>query len=215
MIDVVRVRVALVVGLMLMVVSIGVVLTRSPTIVGGSDFTPLDEPFAETYRSTQACQGDEVMPKGTSALRLSLFARYGPPVTVKVLSGDRVVTRGMVKAGWIGEGPTVPVSPIRRNAFHVKVCFALGQMDGRLKVIGEPAGSTGVLTSDAGQQLGGRLRIEYLKPGDRSWLSQVSSVARRMGLGRWASGTWIVLLIFVMVASVVVGATWLTVRELQ
>jgi len=58
------------------------------------------------------------------------------------------------------------------------------------------------------------MRIEFLKPGKRSWLSSASSVARHMGLGRWIHGTWMVLLVIALLGAILLGASWLTVKEL-
>jgi hypothetical protein len=210
-----RVGVALAAGLALLAIAIGATLTRSPTTVAWTDSTPLRGPLAQTTHSELACQGGELLPRGTSAVRLSLFAIYGPRLTVRVLSGKRVLTSGVRDAGWTGEIVTVPVQPVRHRAAHVKLCFALGRTDEAISMVGAPASPTTAATAADGQRLPGRMRIEYMAPGPRSWWSLASWVARRMGLGRAAAGTWVVLLVMAAMTAVVAGASWLTVRELR
>src|SRR6202043_813748 len=60
------------------------------------------------------------------------------------------------------------------------------------------------------QTTGGRapmFRVEYLRPGHSSWWSLASSVARRMGLGHAAAGTWIVFLLIALMITVVTLAS--------
>jgi hypothetical protein len=57
------------------------------------------------------------------------------------------------------------------------------------------------------------LTIEYLRRGSSSWWSLALAVARRMGLGRAWAGTWIVLLVAIMMGSAIAIASWLTTRE--
>jgi hypothetical protein len=210
-----RVRLALAAGLALTAIAIGATLTRSPTTVAWTDSTPLVGPLAKTKHSARACQADETLPQGTSAVRISLFAIFGPRLTVKALSGKRVLTSGVRGSGWTGEVVTVPVRPVRHGASHVKLCFALGRTDEVVELTGSPTSPAEATTTGDGRRLPGRMRIEYVKPDRRSWWSLTSSVARRMGLGRAAAGTWVVLLVMAVMAVVVAGASWLTVRELR
>jgi len=209
-----RVRVALAAGLALMAIAVGATLTDSPPTVAWTDSTPLTEPLTQTMRSARVCQADEMLPRGTSAVRLSLFAIFGPRLTVKAYAGGRVLTSGVRDAGWTGEVVTVPVQPVRHGASHVKLCFALGRTSEVIGMIGGPASPGQARAVGDGQQLGGRMRIEYVKPGRRSWWSLAPSVARRMGLGHTAAGTWIVLLLLAVMAAVLAGASWLAVKEL-
>ena len=213
--DMGRVRVALVVALTLMTIVIGVTLTRSPPSVAGSDFTPLIGSFTQLNGGARACQTHEALPQGASAVRVSLYAGLGPRVTVKVLSGGRVLTSGVRGAGWRGESPTVPLRPVRQGASNVTLCFALGQTAEAVYLDGVGSSASDAVTSEGGQPLGGRMRIDYLKPGSRSWLSLAPSVARRAGLGHWPSGTWVTLFAVMLIAAVVAGALWLLVSELR
>lgn len=218
-----RVSLALAAGLALMAMAVGVTLTRSPPTVAWSDQTPLKGSFLKTAHSVQACQGNEMLPAGVSAVRLSLYDAYGPRVSVKVLAGGRVLTGGMRAAGWIGESPTVALRPVHQASPDTRICFSLGRPGGLVAIDGSRTSAAGGLVSTGGrgisttggQALGGRMRVEYLEPGRRSWLSLAPSVATRMGLGHWPAGTWTVLPLMAMVAAVIAGALWLAARELR
>jgi hypothetical protein len=209
-----RVRIALIVGLLLMAIAIAVTLTRSPPVVAGSDSTPLAGPIAESLISSSLCQSGETLPHGTTALRLSLYTIFGPEIKVRVLSGDRELTSGARSAGWTEEGPTVRVGKVNRTVSDVKVCVQIGRPLGQIVLYGSPAGSANSVVSGSGQPVGGRMRIEYLESGSHSWWSSASSVAKRIGLGRWPSGTWIVLLIIALALAVLVAAVRLALEAI-
>jgi len=63
--------------------------------------------------------------------------------------------------------------------------------------------------------LGGRMWIEYLRPGDRSWASLIPSIVRAIGLGRADPGTWIALLALSLMATVAALASCVAFRELR
>ncbi len=210
-----RARVALAAGLMLMLAAIGLTLTRSPLSVAWSDSTPLEGTFAEVVGGSQACQAHEELPQSASAVRLSLYAGLGPRVSVKVLSGDHVLTSGVRGAGWRGQSPTVPLLPVSQSASDVKLCFRVGRSEENVGLDGSAARpGEGTIAQD-GRSLGVKMRIEYLRGGNRSWLSLLPSVFRRAELGRWTAGAWIPLLVLLLVATMVSGAAWLTARELR
>lgn len=209
-----RASLALVVGLVLLAGLAAITVTSSPPVLAASDYTQLAGLFVETSDAGQACQPDEVLPAGISAIRPSLYATFGPRVAVSALSGGRVLTSGVRSSGWIGESPTIPVRPVRVGASRVTLCFTFGRATGVLSLYGDLASPARQTTAN-GHPLGGRMRVEYLKPGSRSWLSLATSVARHMGLGHWAAGTWIVFLVMGLMATVLAGASWLTVKELR
>jgi len=198
-----------------MAIAIGITLTRSPPTVAWTDYTPLNGTFTQLGGGARACQAHLILPSGASAVRLSLYAGLGPRVTVKVLSGNRVLTSGVREAGWRGESPTVPLRPVSYSVSHAKLCFALGRTTEAVAIDGLSPSPSESATFTSGRSVGGKMRIEYLEPGRRSWLSLASSVARHAGLGRWPAGTWIFLLVMMVVATIIVGASWLVVKELR
>jgi hypothetical protein len=211
-----RVRVALVAGLLVVAAAVAITLTRSPPVIAGSDFTPLAGVLAETSSNgALACQPAETLPQGTSAIRLSLYALVGPRLTVRVFSGNHILASGTREAGWIGQSPIVQLQPVSARTSPVKVCFTLGQSLGLVTLYGFNSAPAKAVTLEGGARLVGRLRIEYLKNGSHSWLSQALVIARHMGLGRWPTGSWIVLLELALMTGVLAGVSWLTVRELR
>jgi hypothetical protein len=152
------------------------------------------------------------VPEGTSAIRISIAADTGPKVTLTVLSGSQIVTQGERDAGWgVYENLTIPVKPVPRPISNARICLAFGPAIEPIEILG----SAVPVTAEGGRA--GRVvkfRVEYLRPGDATWWSMVSSVARRMGLGHAPSGTWIVFLLIGLMIAVSALAALLVLREL-
>ncbi len=70
-------------------------------------------------------------------------------------------------------------------------------------------------TVGGARPLPGRISVEYLHPGPRSWASLAVSVARRLGLGRAAAGTGNALLVLALALTVLTLSSWLVVRDLR
>jgi hypothetical protein len=209
----VAVKLVLAGGLAITAVAVGVTLSHSPLSVAATNGVPRASTIGETEVNTGACQADETLPAGTSAIRLGLAVTIGPQVLVKVLSGSRVIARGVRGTGWNGGALTVPLAKVDRTHSHVTVCFQLSRLTGRVSLLGMQTG-VALAARDGGQTLPGRMAIEYLRPGQR-WWSVAGSVIRHMGLGRAASGVWIVFPIAALTTAVIALASWLTIRELQ
>jgi hypothetical protein len=200
-------RIALAVGLALIAIAIAVRLARPPLVVAGTNSVPGETPIAVTRGSTSGCQEHEALPGGTTAIRLWISVNIGPRVSLTAFSGSRVVARGTRTAGWTGEFATIPIQRIPRTISPAKICFALGP--GLEKI-----GLLGARASNRASGEAPKMRIEYMRPGSRSWWSLASSVLRRMGLGRSPSGTWIALLPLLLMAAAAVLAAWLILRQL-
>jgi hypothetical protein len=207
------VQIALVAGLTLVVIAIGVALSRAPLGVAGTNSIPAHPPVGETRGNEQSCQQGGTVPQGTSVIRVSLSANVGPNVSLRVLFGSRVLTQGERGAGW-GEDETVSV-PVRRVSHTVHnalICTTVGPSIEYLQIRGTP---TRAASPKALGLRGVMLRMEYLRPGHKSWWSLASSVAHHMGLGHAASGTWIVFLVLALMLAVVALASRLALRELR
>jgi hypothetical protein len=208
------VKMTLGIGVAVLIAVCAYALTRSPPRVLRAGPKPSIY-FGGLYGDGGACQANEVLPAGVSAIRLSILAYVGARIRVTAYSGSRVLTKGSRGPEWTGTSVTVPVTPLSHSASHVKVCFEVSPNSESLFPRGREVPSSEALTGLNGEQLSGRLDIEYLGPGQGSWWSRVLTVARHMGLGRAFSGTWIVLLIAAMVAAVGILAGGLAVRELR
>ncbi len=208
------VKVALAAGLGVTAIAAGLTLTRAPATVAHSNSVPEEGVVASSAGGAHACQAGETLPRGTSAIRLALQAVVGPRVTVQALEDGRVVSQGTRGAGWTAGAVTVPVERPPRTVGEATVCFGLGRTRGPVSAYGVRTPAALALRRAVGSPFAGRMKIEYLRPGTSSWWSQVPAVARRMGLGHAAAGTWLALLAAVMALTVVALASWLVTREL-
>ncbi len=160
------------------------------------------------------CQSGEALPAGVSAVRIWLEAEIGPPVRVQVYSRGRLLSEGRRGAGWTASAVTVPVAALTHTASNVKVCFAAKPNSERLQLYGINTAARDAATTASGHPLAGRMTIEYMAPGSGSWFSRALVVARHMGVGRAISGTWLALLVAMLMAGVLVVATRTAWREL-
>lgn len=199
------VRVALAVGLALTVTAVGVAMSRSRLTLAGTNNVPTELPFSSVPGGSSGCQESGTLPQGTTAVRLSLGANLGPRVSLKVLSGSMLVTQGARQAGWgFAKTVTIPVARVSRTVPHARVCIALGADQEPVEIYG---------TYSEGETPA--YRVEYLRPGHRSWWSLASFVADRMGLGRAVSGTWIVFVVIALMIAVATLTSRLILREMQ
>lgn len=204
-------RVALAVGLAVAATAVGVVLSRSPLTVAGTNSIPANPAVASgAAEGSSLCQPSGTVPEGTTAIRISASANIGPRVTLKVLSGPLLITSGQRAAGWgVDETVTVPVKRVPRTIPAATICIAFGEGI-------EPVQINGARTT-AGARTGEglTLRVEYLRPRHSSWWSLAPSVASRMGLGHAPGGTWIVFLLMAIMITVAALASRLILRELR
>jgi hypothetical protein len=208
------VTIALAVALALMVVTIGGVLSRSPLTVAGTNAIAAErEVLVAPGGQTTSCEQAGTLPQGTSAIRVSLTANVGPMVRVSLLSGSRVLTRGERPAGWgLATHVVVPVRRVPHTVRNARICTTIGpraQLIAALGTLVQPTAAEVIPLQDV------RLRMEYLRRGPKSWWSLASSIAYHMGLGRAASGTWIVFLVLTLMIVVAILASRLTLRELR
>jgi hypothetical protein len=208
------VRIALAVGLGVSAAAVCVVLSESPLTVAATN-SAANEEIAATNRSSNACQTNERLPRGTVAIRLSLGAFTGPKVMVKALSDSRIVASGERGSGWDGQTVTIPVKAVSETISPATICFTIATLrDEEVAAFGKLTRQAIAAHAGNGKALPGRLKIEYLRRGRSSWLTLASSVARRMGLGRAWGGTWIVLLMLTLMLAAIVLASRLMIREL-
>jgi hypothetical protein len=209
------VRVALALGGTLLALALALTLAGSPASLAGTNGIREGAEVARTGRATSACQVGEVLPAGTSAVRLTLAAEIGPTVAVAASSGGRTITRGARGGGWTGASVTVPVQPVSRTVSGATLCFALGRPLEDVAIFGEKSPGANALSGPRGERLPGRIAVEYLRPGRASWLSQLSAIARRMGFGHAWGGAWIAFALLIAMASAVGLLAWVALGELR
>ena len=206
-------RAGLIVGLGLLAIALVLVLSGSPPTLAGTNGTHITNPnVGANAANTEICQGDELLPRGTSLVRLYSGAQtVGPRVNVRILSGSRLLASGSQPGGWTGATVTVPVTPSFDRALPVEVCLQHG-LATELEPLGGELTAPDRAATAAGKPLRGRFRIEYLRKGSRSWWSLALSTARRMGLGHAGSGGGLAVLAAAIMASALALASWLVLR---
>lgn len=209
-----RIVVVLSVGFILMAILLVVTLSGSPIAVAGVNTTS-EASIGALKTKAQVCQGGETLPAGTTGVRLRVFGFIGPRVTVRMLSHGSVIAHGEAGPGWTGSVVTVPVKPLPVERTGLTLCFGIFLNGYETTFLtGEPTTPARAATGPEGS-LGGRLRVEYMRPGHTSWLSIAPEVARRIGLGRGAAGTWWVLLGLAFMAGAIAVSSRLVLRELE
>jgi hypothetical protein len=201
------VGVALIAGLTALAVALGVVLSGRPLTLAGSNSVPANLAVSFITHAESSCEEGGTVPQGTRAIRVSLSANTGPEVTLKVFSGSTLVTEGEHDAGWgIDETVTVPVKRVAHTVHEAHVCTSVTNVVEPLQVNGSRARASGGAIAVL-------LRMEYLRPGRRSWLSLAPSAARAMGLDHAPRGAWGAYLVIALMLTVAVLASRLIVRE--
>ncbi len=208
-----RLKTALGVGLVGGLALLAFALSQSPVSVARTN-TAASTFVAAGKARVSACQPDEALPSGTSAIRLGVETFIGPRVAVEAVAGGHVIAHGERGSGWTAGAVTVPVHPLPVAKSGVELCFTLFLNGHETAIlVGEP--TTGARAARAGgRPLPGRVRVEYLRPGGSSWWSLIPRVARRMGLGHAWPGTWSVLLVLALMGGVALLCSRLILREL-
>jgi hypothetical protein len=198
---------ALAASLVVLTFAVGATLLRSPPTLAGSNGVQTALEFETVTGRFEGCQGNEVLPRHTTAVRLSLDSVLGPRIQVKVLVGKRVVTSGYRDAGWTAADVTIPLRPLARAISGAKLCF-------RFHAIDEGVGLVGQRTSGPVRPgtVAGVVKVEYLRPGGDSWWSLASSVAGNMSFGHAWSGGWIVPFLAVAMGAVLGIVAWMALR---
>lgn len=200
--------VALILGLGALILALAMTLSRTPEIVAGSNrIEAAGERFRIISGRFEGCQGNEVVPRHTTAIRLSLHAVLGPQIRVRVLQDKRRVSYGERGAGWTSGDVTVPIKLVNHTINGALICYEFTPKDESVDLIGQaPAANQ---TSGAASVL---LRIEYLKAGTRSWWSQIRSITSNMAPGRAWTGKWIALFLAAIMATILAVVCQLALR---
>lgn len=210
-----RVRIALAVTLALTAVAIGVVLSRSPLVVVGTNAVPAeaDVEFDNGPATSTACQLVGPIPRGTSAIRLAIEVRaVGPAIALTVLSASRVISEGHEPAGWASAtSATVAMRPLSRTIHDARVCIKIGPTAESFRARGAPLDPHATEVRSLREI---RLAMSYLRPGPKSWFSLASSVAAHMGLGNALGGPWIAYVVVALMVVVATLACLLALRDL-
>ncbi len=194
------VRGALAVGLAAIGVALALTLAQAPLVVGGTNSIAVSEALVATYGGVSACQENETIPAGTTAVRLWLQGNIKSRVHVRVLAGSQTVATGVQEGSQEGKVMTVPVGRVGQTLHHARVCFAIARAVQPLELLGGP------VPHPARGEPTEKMRIEYLHPGPHSWWSLIGPVARRLGIGRAPEGSLTALIPLVLMALAVLLA---------
>ncbi len=192
-----RVSVLLVTVAGLLAIAAALVLTlgRSPLVVAGTNSIPYEAVIGSSKGPVHTCQGGEVVPQGTTAVRMWLQANIKPHTRVAVLAFGRTVATGSQVGGWLGKVTTVPVMPIDHTLKNARICYSIDRAVQRVNILGGRSGPTRSGKTPT------KMRIEYLRPSPQTWWSQIGSIAWRLGIGRAPEGGWAAALSLLLMAA--------------
>jgi hypothetical protein len=201
------------VSLTLLAIALGLALSRSPQEVATANSSGALTKLIYGVAG-RLCRANELLPRGTTAIRFATEGLVGPRLTLTAATDERVISTGALEAGWSGKTATVPIEPLDRTVSHVTLCLTVPTAYTVQKIVGVKAPASQATDWD-GRALAIRMRTEFLKPAHDSWWSLASAIARRMALGHAWSGLWIVpFLVAAMLTSLFVGSR-LILRELK
>jgi hypothetical protein len=195
-------------GLAIIVAILILTLLGSPLTVAAVS-TEGSESIVQTAHRARLCQGNERIPGGTTAVRYDAYAFTGPRVSLNVLRQGKVIAHGERAAGWTGGSVTIPIDRVPRAMSGVELCLTAFLTGTEATAF---FGSKAATTNAAQGHQGERLRIEYLRPGPSSWLSLSREVARRLGLGRAASGAGNAIVVLLLTLGAVALSLGLVLR---
>src|SRR5262249_44441901 len=152
-----RVRVALAVGFVLILVAVAVVLSQSPLTVAGTNSVVANPRVLIAAGGSTLCAPSGTVPAGTTAIRLSLRGNAGPNVKLTARSGLQPIASGERAAGWgIAESLTVPVNRVSEVSPNAEICLNFGQAV-------EPVAINGALARTIAGGEAPSFRVEYLQ----------------------------------------------------
>lgn len=203
--------------------ALGVVatLSRAEQRRTGSNDVPAGTPLARAGGRAQICQGFERLPAGTGALRVSIGLAAGAPPRAEVAflgAGGEALARGDGSgARWERHWLTVPLDGGAAREDDGQVCVVLrgGSAATRLQLLGTPVEAPEAAAQRDGRPLPGRLRVDYLEDGERSWWSLAGTVADRVGRGGALSGRAAALLAVLLTLTSIALAAWRLARTAE
>jgi hypothetical protein len=206
-------RVALGLGLAATLAALVIVLSSSPPAIlatnGVEEAGSLNPTDGKPVR---ICQAGERLPAGTNTIQASIEDFTGPRMQLQVFHDGRIITSGVLGAGWSGRAVPIGVAAVRRTVAPVEVCLSSTNTSEGIGMSGSESSAASEARSSAGTPVGGRMRIVYLGPGHTSWLSRVASVARNMEFGRAWSGPWVAPFLLALMLACVAVVSMLVLR---
>ena len=166
----------------------GSVLARSEPRLTGTNSVPLRAPVIGLSPNEQLCQPGQILPADSARVRIFLApVGKGPPQTlVTIKQGGKVIARGRGRYNRRGL-IDVPFEPVRRTRLDATVCLRnLAKEQVALSGINTPFGNVVV----DGKTLQSAVTVLWFAEGERSWFSQLATMAPRVGHARLGAG-WV------------------------
>jgi hypothetical protein len=195
------VRLAMALSILAILVAATVILLQRAPRLAGTNLTA-DAGFVIQLRAGQElCEPGELLPGDTGALRLDATANgfSGPPLSVSISATDGPISAGTLAAGWRPGAILIGVRRVPDGVAGATVCVR--DSGSRAVSFGGSVPDSGFQIELAGEPLGGRLRIEYMRPGRESWLQLLPALAYRFSLAKsglmrhWEAGALLVLML--------------------
>lgn len=176
------------VGVVALLVTFGIALTAREPRLSGSNYTPPEAFVTAVQPGQQACQGSELLPGDTAAVRLTIgtYGRPGPPLTLTATGpAGRTLTRGVLGAGWRQGVVRIPVRRVTSATNDVRLCVGVAP---------PPRGSAIALGGNVqpGEEIevggrsfqGVRVRVDYLRPDRESWYELLPTIVHRFSIAK-------------------------------
>jgi len=207
----VAVRRVLACGLLAIVAAFALLLLHREPRRSGSDTTPYATGAAAVLNvGERTCQGQELLPADTAALRMTIHT-YGKPgarlsVSVTGPHGAPLTTGGL-PAGWRQGVVRIPVTHVSTTTAGATVCLR-DEGPSPVALAGDSRDQFHTMQVDGRTVEDGQLRYEYMRPGSESWLQLLPTVVYRFSLGKsglvrhWAWAAALVLMLFAVTMAI-------------
>jgi hypothetical protein len=191
------------IGLLAITVAGVAILTRSEPRRSGTNLISNTGFVIPLAPGRQLCEPGELLPGDTGGLRLAADSGIypGPRLAVHIFSAQGAVSSGGLAPGWRSGRVLIPIRRVAQTLPSAIVCVR--NAGSRPVSFGGSAPASGFVIELAGKPFGGRLRIEYMRPGSESWLSLLPTLVHRFSLAKsdivrhWA---WIAVLVLMLLA---------------
>jgi hypothetical protein len=189
------VRAVLAGGLLALACALTVILSTTQLQIASTDRVNSDQ-FGPVLGGQQhICQYNEIIPRGTTALRMTLgdYGKPGPPLNVLISVARKVagvsqlqqIARGRLAADWAEGVVLLPISRVRHQIAGAAVCLSnSGRTPVAIAGLPDSAGDYGLYDLQDGASTPYEIRIDYMLPGHPSWFSLIGTLAHRMTLGK-------------------------------
>ncbi len=178
-------------GLLVVVVALTLVLLHTGHRRSGSNLVPNGAFVTGLGTGQQVCQGEELLPADTSAVRVTIgtYGRPGPPVAVTIGNARGVLTSGFLAAGWRQGVVEIPVRHVSRATYGARICLR-NSGPGFIALAGD-APDPGYTLEVDGKPLGAQIRYDYMRPGRESWLEMLPAIVHRSTIAKaWFVRNW-------------------------